>query len=200
MKNSYWALSCFLFLIGCAGIEPAKIESGIYMNPAYEFSIQPPNGWEMSKEIPGFLKTNMSYSEQKNFKATFYDPNCRRFILVSAEKTAADWMSFKMYTDKFISSLNSYFAREKKRFLKSAGSRYYRYDIYRGRITKCSDACKAASVKFKASNTTARGCHVIYKSRYGKLYTAGFILMYREKGCEGEENILQEVVDSFQHQ
>ncbi len=96
IKHICMWLSGVSLIIGCAGVEPDRVESGVYVNPAYEFSIRPPLGWEWSAEIPEFLKKNMSYSKRKNFKATFFDATCKRFILVSAERTTADWMSFKM--------------------------------------------------------------------------------------------------------
>jgi len=189
----------FLLIISCAAVEPAKIEDGRYVNPSYRFSLRVPAGWETSEDLPGMLKKRMSFVSRQNFKATFSDLKNKCFILVSAEKTQLDWVSFKMYSDEFITSLNEFYAKEKNKFLKKPGSDYYHFEVYQDQIENCDSDCIAAKIDFKATSIKASGQNIIYKSDHGMLYTVALILMAREERYATNLKIFQSVVDSFHH-
>jgi hypothetical protein len=187
-----------LLIISCAGVEPTRVENGLYINPAYHFSLSVPAGWETSDELPNMLKKGMSFVSRQNFKATFSDLKNKCFILVSAEKTEADWVSFKMYSDKFITSLDEFFAKEKKKFLKKPGSNYYRYEIYQDHIENCDSDCIATKIDFHATDLKATGYNILYKSDHGMLYTVALILIAREERYATGLSVFKTVVDSFQ--
>jgi hypothetical protein len=187
-----------LLVIGCAAVEPVRVENGFYINPAYQFSLRVPAGWEVSEELPDGLKKNIPFFSRQNFKATFSNLQNKCFILVSAEKTKADWTSFKMYSDKFISSLEKFFAREKKKFLKKPGSKYYRYEVYQDEIEKCDSDCIASKIDFKITDLHCSGHNIIYKSNNGMLYSVALVLIAREEQYETNLGDFKAVVDSFQ--
>lgn len=187
-----------LLIISCATVEPTRVENGLYINPAYQFSLRVPAGWEISEELPGVLKKRMSFVSRRNFKATFSDLKNKCFILVSAEKTEADWVSFRMYSDKFIASLDEFFAKEKKKFLKTPGSNYYRYEIYQDQIENCDSDCIATKIDFQAKDLKASGQNILYKSDHGMLYTVALILIAREERYATSLRVFKTVVDSFQ--
>ena len=199
MKHRQMALLFLLLLIiGCAAVEPARVEKGVYTNPEYQFSLHVPVGWETSKELPVALKKSMSFVSRQNFKATFSDLKNKSFILVSAEKTNLDWVSFKMYSDKFTQSLNDFFAREKKKFLKKSGAAYYRYEVYQDQIENCDSECAASKIEFQAADLKASGQNIVYKSDHGMLYTVALILIAREERYATGLRVFQTVVDSFE--
>ena len=199
MKYKYMVvLGVFLFTISCAGVEQTRVENDLYINPAYQFSLRVPDGWEASEGLPEGLKESMSFLTRQNFKATFFDLKNKCFILVSAEKTRADWTSFKMYSDKFITSLENFFAREKKKFLNKAGSNYYRYEVYRDKIESCDRDCIASRIDFQITDLKCSGNNILYKSNNGALYSAALILIAREDQYEKSLRALEEVTNSFQ--
>ena len=108
-------------------------------------------------------------------------------------------MSFKTYSDKFITSLDEFYAREKNKFLRKPGSDYYRYEVYQDQIESCDSDCIAAKIDFQASNIKASGQNIIIKSDHGMLYTVALILMAREERYATNLKIFQSVVDSFHH-
>ena len=199
MKHRQMALLFLLLLIiGCAAVEPARVEKGVYTNPEYQFSLHVPVGWETSKELPVALKKSMSFVSRQNFKATFSDLKNKSFILVSAEKTNLDWVSFKMYSDKFTQSLNEFFAREKKKFLKKPAAAYYRYEVYQDQIENCDCECTASKIEFQSGDLKASGQNIVYKSDHGMLYTVALILIAREERYANGLRVFQTVVDSFE--
>ena len=131
-------------------------------------------------------------------KATFSDQKNKYFILVAAEKTEADWMSFKMYSDKFIASLDEIFAKEKKKFLRKPSSNYYRYEIYQDQIENCDSDCIASKIDFHATDLKVTGHNILYKSDHGMLYTVTLMLVAREEQYTTSLRIFKTVVDSFQ--
>jgi hypothetical protein len=152
MKNKHMVVwGMLLLIISCAAVEPTRVENGLYINPAYQFSLCVPDGWETSEELPGMFEKRIPFVSRGKFKATFSDLKNKCFILVSAEKPEADWVSFKMYSDKFIASLDEIFAREKKTFLKNPASNYYRYEIYQDQIKNCDSDCIATKIDFHAT-------------------------------------------------
>lgn len=199
MKHRHMVLLGLLSLvISCAAVEPAKVENGLYTNPEYQFSLRVPAGWETSEELPGMLKKNMSLVSKQNFKATFSDLKNKSFILVSAEKTDMDWVSFKMYSDKFITSLDNFFSKERKKFLKKPGTDHYRYEVYRDQIENCDSDCIASKIEFQATDLKASGHNIIYKSDRGMLYTVALILIAREERYATSLRIFDAVADSFE--
>jgi hypothetical protein len=199
MKHKHMVMwGVFLLVISCAGVEPTRVENGLYINPGYQFSLRVPAGWETSDELPGMLKKGMPLVSQRNFKATFFDLKNKCFILVSAEKTETDWVSFKMYSDKFITSLDEFFAKEKKKFLKKPGCIDYRYEIYQDQIENCDSDCIATKINFHAADLKGSGQNILYKSDYGMLYTVGLILIAREERYAAGLSVFKTVVDSFQ--
>ena len=199
MKHKHMVIWVVLLLvISCAAVEPTSVENGLYINPAYQFSLRVPAGWETSAELPGVLKKEMSFVSRQKFKATFSDQKNKYFILVAAEKTEADWMSFKMYSDKFIASLDEIFAKEKKKFLKKPSSNYYRYEIYQDQIENCDSDCIASKVDFHATDLKVTGHNILYKSDHGMLYTVTLMLVAREEQYTTSLRIFKTVVDSFQ--
>ena len=70
MKNKHMVLwGVVLPIISCAAVEPTRVENGLYINPTYQFSVRVPAGWEVSEEIPQFLKKSMSFVSSQKFKA-----------------------------------------------------------------------------------------------------------------------------------
>ena len=200
MKHKHMVIwGMLLLIISCATIEPTRVENGLYINPTYQFSLRVPAGWTTSDEIPGMLKKGMSFVSQQKFKATFSDLKNKCFILVSAEKTETDWVSFKMYSDKFITSLDEFFAKEKKKFLKKPDSNYYRYEIYQDQIENCDSDCIATKIDFHAADLKGSGHNILYKSDHGMLYTVALILIAREERYATGLSGFKTVVDSFQH-
>jgi len=198
MRHAIFILfGMMLLAVGCAAVEPARVENGQYIHPGNQFSLRVPAGWEVSEGLPPSLKKNMSFVSRRNFKATLSNPQGRCFILVSAEKTDADWMSFKMYTDKFVSSLRDYFSREKKKFSRDKKILYYRYDVYEDRIEKCDGSCIASKIDFQAGDLKATGHNLLYKSRRGMLYSVSLILIAREDRYSAGQDVLRDVVESF---
>ncbi len=185
-------------VISCAAVEPAKVENGLYINQRYQFSLGVPAGWKVSEEIPPMLKKGMSFVSAKKFKAAFSDLNNKRFILVMAEKTETDWVSFRMYADKVITSLDNNLSKEKTKFLKKPGWKDYRYRIYEDRIYNCDDECIASKFDFHFQDLKATGQSIIYKSDYAKAYTVSLILIAREEIFETSLRTQKAVVDSFQ--
>ena len=199
MKNKHMVLwGVVLPIISCAAVEPTRVENGLYINPTYQFSVRVPAGWEVSEEIPQFLKKSMSFVSSQKFKATFSDLKNKRFILVSAEKTETDWVSFKMYSDKFIASLDEFFTKERKKFLKKPDCNYYRYEIYKDKIENCDDDCIATKIDFHIQDSKVTGHNIVYKSDYGMFYSVSLILVAREKQHATSLRVFKTVVDSFQ--
>ncbi len=198
MKLKQFIIGIFLLFISCAAIEPTRVENGLYINPAYQFSLRIPTGWEASGSIPEVFKKNKSYFYNQKFKATFYDLDNQRFILVAAEKTDLDWVSFKMYSDKFIVSLDDFYAKEKEKFLEIPGSHYYLYEIYKDNIESCGGKCVATKIEFYFEDLKATGHNIAYKSKHGILYSASLILVTRESKHQSQIQILKHVKDSFQ--
>lgn len=198
MKYKHVAILAVLLLIGCAGVEPARVENGLYINPEYQFSLRVPAGWKTSEELPSMFDTSKSFVSKQNFKATFTDLQNKSFILVSAEKTDLDWLSFKMYSDKFMGSLEDFYSREKKKFLKNPGTKYYQYKVYQSQIENCESACIACEIEFQAADLKASGRNIIYKSNHGMLYTVALILIAREERYATSLSTFKTVVDSFQ--
>ncbi len=191
----FWAA---LLVIGCAAVDPARIENGLYINPSYQFSLCVPPGWQSSNDIPVMVKKGMSFVSRRNFKATFSHPQNRCFVLVSAEKTKADWMSFKMYTDKFIIALDQYFSNEKEKLIKKKNIKYYRYEVYRDHIEKCEGDCIASKIDFQVGDLKASGHNILYKGPGGMLYTVSLILVAREETYEAALDVFRTAVDSFE--
>lgn len=199
MKNQHLVVwGVLLLFISCAAVEPTRVENGLYINPPYQFSLRVPAGWEVSEEIPEILKKGMSFVSSQKFKATFSDLKNKRFILVSAEKTEADWVSFKMYSDKFIASLDEFFSKEKNKFLKKPGSHDYRYEIYKDKIENCDGDCIATKIDFHFQDLKATGHNIVYKSDYGMVYAVSLILIAREKQHATSLRVFKTVVESFQ--
>lgn len=200
MKNKYIATWCLLLLtISCATVEPPRVENKLYINPQYQFSVRVPDGWDNSEKLPGFLKKGMPFSAQQKFKTIFSDLDNKCVILVGAEKTKADWASFKMYSDRFISSLDKFLANEKKKRLKDPNCVYYRYEIYRNQIENCDDNCIATKIDFQITDLKAKGHNIIYKSNYGQLYTVTLIFIAREDQYTNGLKVFESVTNSFQH-
>lgn len=187
-----------LLIISCAAVELTRVENGLYINPAYQFSLRVPAGWETSEKLPGMLKKGMSFVSRQKFKATFSDPKNKSFILISAEKTETDWVTFKMYSDKFIASFDKSFTKQKKKFLKKPGSNYYRYEIYQDQIENCDSDCIASKIDFHATDLKVTGHNILYKSDHGILYTVALILIAREERYATSLRVFKTVVDSFQ--
>lgn len=201
MENKYVAVwAVLLMVMGCAAVEPARVENNRYFNPAYQFSLGVPSGWEVSHEIPKTLRKGMSFVSGQKFKATFSDLDNRRFILVSAERTELDWVSLKMHSDKFIASLGDFYAGQKRKFLKQSGWHDYRYEIYQDRIERCQDHCIVTQVDFHVQDLMATGHNIIYKSNYGIVYTVSVILIAREEQHAAGLEAFKTVVDSFRQQ
>lgn len=192
-------LGVSLLIASCVAVEPTRVENGLYINPAYQFSLQVPSGWKTSDEIPELLKKNMPVGSRQNFKATFSDFDNKRFILLSAEKTEADWLNFKMYSDEFIKSLDKVFAREKKKFLINKKSNYYHYKIFQSQIEKCDKDCIATKIDFGIEDLKASGHNIIYKSNSKKLYSIALILITREQQYDDSLKVFKRMVNSFEH-
>lgn len=184
-------------IISCAGIEPARVENGLYINPTYQFSLRVPDGWEVSEEIPEFIKKGMSIVSSKKFKATFSDLNNKSFILVSAEPAKMDWASFKMYSDKFISSLDENLEKQKKKFLEDPRFRDYRYEIYNDQIENCNNDCIATKIDFHVQDLKVTGHHILYESKSGMFHSTFLVFVAREKQHATNLKIFKKVVDSF---
>lgn len=192
-------LGLLLLLVSCAKVEPPRVENGLYINPAYQFSLRVPDGWEVSEQGPISLKKELSFLTNKKIKTTFSDFSNKCFILVAAERTEMDWTSFKMYDDKFTSSLDSYYAREKKKYAKDPDVQNYQYEIYTNQIENCAGNCIAAKLEFQAQDLMVTGHNIVYKSNSQMLYTVTLILISREQQQASNVKIYQTVVDSFQH-
>jgi len=191
-------IGVLLQCISCAHIEPARVENGIYINPEYQFSIHIPAGWKFSEEIPAFLSEGMSIMSRDLFKAAFYELDTKRFILVAAEKTKADMLSLKLFSDKLTTSLENIFAKDKKRFLSKSGWHDYRYEIYKDRIENCDSICVISKVDFHFQHLKATGHNIMFESHYGKIYSATLILVTREEDFLNSLGDFNAVVDSFQ--
>jgi hypothetical protein len=185
--------------VSCATVAPAKVENGLYINPEYQFSVRVPTGWDMSKEIPPSLGKGMSFVSRQKFKAAFTDLKNKRFILVMAEKTEADWVSFRMYVDKFITALDKNLAEQRKKFLAKPGWKDYRYEICDDRIKACDETCVASKIDFHHQDLKATGHNIVYKSNHGMLYAISVILVAREEVYETGMTHFRSVVDSFAH-
>ena len=199
MKYYIYTLCVLLIFSGCATVKPAKVENGLYSNPEYEFSILMPKGWELAAEPPSMLKKRMSAVAGKKIKAIFTDMKNKRFIIVGAEKTQADWMSFNMYSDKFTASLDGFFAKAKKKFLSNPGAKSYSYEIYADRIQNCPEKCIVSKSDFHFQDLKARGYNIAFLSERGMMYAVSLILVAREEQYANGLEILKTVVRSFQH-
>jgi hypothetical protein len=191
-----WGVS--LLVISCTTVETTRVENGLYINPAYRFSLRVPAGWETSDKLPVMLKKQVPSITRQKIKATFSDLKNKCFILVSAEKTETDWVSFKMYSDKIIKSVDEYLAKEKKKFLKSPDSNYYRYEIYQDQIENCDRDCIATKIDFCAADLKGSGRNILYKSDDGMVYTVALILIAREERYAASLRVFKTVLDSFQ--
>jgi len=199
MKHKHLVVwGVLLLVIACATVEPTRVENGLYINPAYQFSLRVPAGWETSEELPGVFKKGMSFLSSQKFKATFSDSNNKCFILVAAEKTETDWVSFKMYSDKFIASLDDFFAKKKKKYLKIPDWHDYHYEIYKDKIENCDGNCIATKIDFHFQDLKATGHNIVYKSHYGMLYSVSLIFIAREKQHATNLRVFKTVLDSFQ--
>ncbi len=199
MKKTWLVMwGALLLIAGCAAIEPARVENGLYVNSAYQFSLRVPNGWETSQEIPEIAKMGMSYSEQQNFKNTFSDPANKRFILVAAEKTKLDWVSFNMYSDKFASEMASILAKEKIKNEKNKDCRYYRYEIFPDQIENCAGDCVVTKIEFQYGSIKILAHNILYKSSLGMCNGSTLLLVAHEQHYENSLDIFRTVVASFQ--
>ena len=52
-------LGVLLLITSCVAVEPTRLEKGLYINPAYQFSLQVPVGWETSDQLPESFIKNM---------------------------------------------------------------------------------------------------------------------------------------------
>lgn len=198
MKYKHILLWVALLLItACASMEPARVENGIYINPSCGFSLRVPAGWKISDTFPAAIKNNTSFASRQNFQTAFSDLDNKRFILVLAEKTEADWVSFKMYSDKFIASLEDFFAKEKSKFLQKPASIYYHYEVHQDQIKNCNNDCIATKINFQYSDLKCLGHNIIYQSDNGMLYTATLVLICREDQYVGSLKMFHAVVESF---
>jgi hypothetical protein len=197
--NYRLAICVLLFAVGCATVQPAKVKNGLYTNMEYEFAIIMPDGWELSETLPPILKQGMSGVASKKIKAIFSDIKNKRFIIVGAEKTQADWMSFSMYSDKFTTSLDQYYAQAKKQFLKSPEAKYYDYEIYKDNISDCPDKCITSKNEFQFGDLKSQGFNIAYLSKSGMVYAATLILVARKGQYETGLDTFKTVVDSFRH-
>ncbi|WP_419659272.1 uncharacterized protein Dvar_81580 [Desulfosarcina variabilis str. Montpellier] len=185
-------------IMGCVATKPSFVENGLYINPKYQFSLQVPEGWTVSNEIPESFSKKMSILDRYKFKATFSDLNNKRFIVIAAEKTDAGWTSFKMYSDRFISSLDGFYARDKKRFSSKPGWKYYNYSIFNDNIEECSNACIASEILMQCQDLKAIANSIIYKGSYGKLYSVSIVLVSRESKYDSGLVHFKKTVDSFE--
>ncbi len=189
-------LIVLLIMTGCAPIKPARVENGLYINPTFQFSLHVPDGWEVSEKIPVLIEKELSFVTKHKIKTTFSNFDNKCFILVSAETTETDWMSFKMYADKVIASLDTSYAKDQKKFLSKPESKYYRYKVYRDKIENCNKDCLAAKVEFNANDLKSTGYNIIYNHN-GMVYTTTLILLARDTHYENSLRVFQTVVDSF---
>lgn len=198
MKLKQLVLSvALLVVVGCAPIEPARVENGLYINPSYHFSFRVPDGWELSEKVPGSIEKNLSLVTNRKIKATFSNFNNKSFFLVSAETTEADWVTFKMYSDDFIDVFEKIYAKELKKSLKESEIKNYRYEIYQDKIEKCDKSCIAAKLDFDADDLKVTGYNIIY-DHSGMVYTVTLILIARSKHHENSLMVFKRAVDSFQ--
>jgi hypothetical protein len=191
-------IGVLLQCISCAHIEPARVENGIYINPEYHFSIHVPNGWMWSEKIPDIISKGMSIVSREKFKATFYDLDSKSFILVAAEKTEADMLSLKLFSNKFITALDNNFAKNKKKFLNKSGWHDYRYEIYKDKIENCDSVCVATKIDFHFQDNKATGHNIMFESKYGKIYSSTLILVAGEEEFMNSLDEFSAVVNSFQ--
>lgn len=189
-----------LLIISCAAVEPTRVENGLYINPAYQFCLRVPAGWETSEEIPGtFAKSMPSTARQKKFEVTFSDLKNKRIILVGPEKTEGDWVSFKMQSDKLITSLDKSLAKAKKKLLEDPRCIFVHYEIYQDQIENCDSDCVAAKMDFQGDNLKGSIQWLLYKSDNGMVYILYLVLIAHEEGYASSLRIFEMVVDSFQH-
>jgi len=187
-----------LLLIGCAAVEPARVENGLYIHPAYAFSLRLPAGWECSEDLPQLVEKGMSFVSRRNFKATFSNPRKKGFILVFAEKTTADWVSFTMNRDRFMTSLDRYYSREKSKQSRNKHIHSYRYELYRDRVEACDGGCVASKIEFQAGDIRAIGHNILYRGPGGMLDTVSLILMAREEHYDALLGPFRSVLNSFE--
>lgn len=198
-SNQTIFFGALLMLFGCATTDLPSVENGLYINPGYEFSLRIPEEWEVSEKIPEGLKKNMSFFSSQKFKATFSDLKNKSFILISAETTDAYWIDLKMYSDKFIASLDDYFGKEKHKNLKNKDWHYYNYKIYEDEIENCEGSCIATKIDFHVRDLKSTGHNIIYKCNTGKISSVTLILIAREKQFSSSLYNFRMVVNSFQH-
>lgn len=117
--------------------------------------------------------------------------------MVAAEKTGAGWTGFKMNSDRFISSLDGFYARDKKKFSRKLGWIYYKYTI-NDNIEECSNACIASEILMQCQDLKAIANSITYKGSYGKLYSVSIVLVSRETLYNSNLVRFKKTVDSFE--
>jgi hypothetical protein len=77
-----------LTLLGCATTKypppsmfypPPSIKDGYYLNPEYQFSVKVPEGWQVSDQVPDWLKETFVGYEEESIPVAFF--NRRRGVL-----------------------------------------------------------------------------------------------------------------------
>ena len=189
-----FVLGMLLLVISCATVEPARIENGLFINPANEFSLRVPAGWETSKKVPQIFKPF-----EKRLKIMFSDLKNESFIFVQAEKSGTDWISFKLRSDKSIAAMEDKFVDIKEKTLNMPGAKYCRYEIYKEQIKNCDNECLAVKMEVQDSEFKGLMNTIFYKSNHDKLYWIAITLMTREEQYATSLSAFKIVVNSFQH-
>ena len=148
--------------------------------------------------MPALLSEAMPVLSREKFKAVFYDLNNKCFILVAAEKTEADMLSLKLFSDKFIIEFDKVFAKEERKYLDSVDVYGYRYEIYKDKINNCDSVCVISKVDYHFQDLIATGHNILLESHYGKLYSITLILVAREESFTNSLGDFNAVVDSIQ--
>jgi hypothetical protein len=204
MKTIATLVFCCL-LCGCATLSPPpRIENGRYINPECNFSIQIPDGWSMTpdKYTDAFKKNiNIPGFNPSSVKAAIVAPDGKSKIFIIAEKTKADWSSFKVFSEQFIAALYNNFAKEKKELIEKYPTATLNYTVFKDNIGDCNGHCIASfcdsSFNLEGIAVKVSEYGILYETSDGMLSAAKLMLMAGGERHDADFPILKSTVDSL---
>ncbi len=115
-------------LSSCATGPPARIEEGKYINPRFEYAIQTPIGWQVSKRIPDWLKSSLPFEVKRIIKVIFLNNDTNGMIAVCSDKTIIDLS--RIDSKKLKNAFVKRFEKQKEVNKKNPYIKEYEYEIH----------------------------------------------------------------------
>jgi len=83
-------LISLVWLWACSSYPPAGFENGRYVNPAYHFSLQIPEGWRQISEMPEWVQKYALLRENRHNQLMLNSADSHGFIVVQGIKSRLD--------------------------------------------------------------------------------------------------------------